>query len=92
MPHPAGAAHFRVGTPLSPGDTGEKKMRDLEKKITQLEAIIKEVVTGGGKATEDPWRRAKTEAEAEKQHEDIKYKDDELRPMHPEDSKPPPEF
>ena len=32
------------------------------------------------------------DAEAGKQHENIKYKDDELRPTYPKDSKPPPEF
>ena len=89
----SGAERFHVGIPLSPVDESDKKMRNLEKEITQLEAMIKEFITGGGQAAEDPWHRAKMEeAEAGKQHEDIKYKDDELRSMHPKDSKPPPEF
>ena len=38
----SGAEQYRLGTPQSPQDVSKMKMRDMEKKITQLEAIIKE--------------------------------------------------
>ena len=91
-----GAEEFDVGTPEITIENQDKKVKELEKKVMQLEAMIKEFLKG-----EDPWQRkvggdeavAPSDAVApSKELGKMENKEDELKPMHPKDSKPPPEF
>ena len=75
---------------LSPDadDANDVKMQKLEAKIKELEAVI---------LSYNAWIPALMESQKKKQHdtkaeEDKTDKDELLKPMHPKDMKPPPEF
>ena len=50
----AGAEQFDVGTPAPTVDEQDKDVKELKKKVTQLEAMIQEFLQG-----HDPWHQRK---------------------------------
>ena len=70
----------------------ENKLKEMEKKINEFEAIIQEYMTEMG-PKKDLWQtveQKKIEKEVGQAHEASTH--DELKPMNPKDAKPPLEF
>ena len=88
---PTGVEQFDLRTPAnaqSPEGDADK-MEALEKKVKELEAIIQKLVApppAAAHAMAAPTPAAKPD------DGEFNYMDDELTPMHPKDTKPPPEF
>ena len=87
-----GAEIFDVGTPAPTVEDQDKKVKEFEKKIMQLEATIQEFLQG-----QDPWHQRKVVEEpgggdVVVPGKELSNKEDELKPMHPKDSKPPPKY
>ena len=86
------AEQYDVGTPAAIIEDQDKKVKELEKKVILLEAMIKQFLKG-----EDPWQQRKVDGEVGGEDlvvpgKEFNNKEDELKPMHPKDSKPPPEY
>ena len=88
----ARAERFNVGSPAPTVVDQDKKVKELEEKVTQLEATIQELFQ-----RQDPWQQRKAVeepggGEAAVFCKELNNNEDELKPLHPKDSKPPPEF